>query len=243
MSRQVLGTTFNDSSIQGALMRILLVEDDDKIATFISKGLRENGFTVDHAADGIDGLHLALTETYDAGIFDIMLPGVDGLQIIEKMRGSGNNLPLIILSARHSVDDRIKGLQTGADDYLVKPFSFSELLTRLQGLIRRSKGTTEPTSLNLADLSLNLLTREVTRANQNILLQPREFSLLQFLLQNAGIVVSKTAILEHVWGYNFDPQTNAVDVLVCRLRAKIDKDFSQKLLHTLRGVGYVLKVP
>jgi len=223
-------------------MRILLVEDDEKIATFIAKGLKENGFTVDHAADGIDGLHLALTETYDAGIFDIMLPGIDGLQIIEKMRGSGINMPLIILSARHTVDDRIKGLQTGADDYLVKPFSFSELLTRVQVLIRRSRGTTEPTSLSMADLTLNLLTRDVTRANQSIELQPREFSLLQFLMQNAGKAVSKTAILEHIWGYNFDPQTNAVDVLVCRLRAKVDKHFETKLLHTLRGVGYVLKV-
>jgi len=223
-------------------MRILLVEDDEKIATFIAKGLNENGFTVDHAADGIDGLHLALTETYDAGIFDIMLPGIDGLQIIEKMRGSGINMPLIILSARHTVDDRIKGLQTGADDYLVKPFSFSELLTRVQVLIRRSRGTTEPTSLSMADLTLNLLTRDVTRANQSIELQPREFSLLQFLMQNAGKAVSKTAILEHIWGYNFDPQTNAVDVLICRLRAKVDKHFETKLLHTLRGVGYVLKV-
>jgi len=223
-------------------MRILLVEDDEKIAAFIAKGLKENGYTVDHAADGIDGLHLALTETYDAGIFDIMLPGIDGLQIIEKMRGSGINMPLIILSARHSVDDRIKGLQTGADDYLIKPFSFSELLTRVQVLIRRSRGTTEPTSLSMADLTLNLLTREVTRASQSIELQPREFSLLQFLMQNAGKAVSKTAILEHIWGYNFDPQTNAVDVLVCRLRAKIDKHFETKLLHTLRGVGYVLKV-
>lgn len=223
-------------------MRILLVEDDEKIATFIAKGLKENGFTVDHAADGIDGLHLALTETYDAGIFDIMLPGIDGLQIIEKMRGSGINMPLIILSARHTVDDRIKGLQTGADDYLVKPFSFSELLTRVQVLIRRSRGTTDPTSLSMADLTLNLLTREVTRAGKSIELQPREFSLLQFLMQNSGKAVSKTAILEHIWGYNFDPQTNAVDVLVCRLRAKIDKHFETKLLHTLRGVGYVLKV-
>lgn len=223
-------------------MRILLVEDDTKIAAFIAKGLKETGYTVDHAADGIDGLHLALTETFDAGIFDIMLPGIDGLQIIEKMRGSGINMPLIILSARHSVDDRIKGLQTGADDYLVKPFSFSELQTRVQALIRRSRGTTDPTSLSMADLTLNLLTREVVRAGQEIELQPKEFSLLQFMMQNAGKAVSKTSILEHIWGYNFDPQTNAVDVIVCRLRAKIDKDFPKKLLHTLRGVGYVLKV-
>ncbi len=223
-------------------MRILLVEDDEKIAAFIAKGLKESGYTVDHAADGIDGLHLALTETFDAGIFDIMLPGIDGLQIIETMRGSGINMPLIILSARHSVDDRIKGLQTGADDYLVKPFSFSELLTRVQALIRRSRGTTDPTNLSMADLTLNLLTREVGRAGRNIELQPKEFSLLQFMMQNAGKAVSKTTILEHIWGYNFDPQTNTVDVLVCRLRAKIDKEFPKKLLHTLRGVGYVLKV-
>ncbi|WP_300668654.1 response regulator [Desulfoluna sp.] len=224
-------------------MRILLVEDDEKIAAFIAKGLKEAGYTVDHAANGTDGLHLALTETYDAGIFDIMLPEIDGLQIIETMRGSDINMPLIILSARHRVDDRIKGLQTGADDYLVKPFSFSELLTRVQALIRRSRGTTDPTSLSMADLTLNLLTREIVRAGRDIELQPREFALLQFLMQNAGKAISKTAILEHIWGYNFDPQTNTVDVLVCRLRAKIDKEFPEKLLHTLRGVGYVLKAP
>lgn len=222
-------------------MRILLVEDDQKIASFIAKGLKESGYTVDHAADGLDGLHLALTENYDAGIFDIMLPEVNGLQIIEKMRKSGIATPAIILSARHSVNDRIKGLQTGADDYLVKPFSFSELLARVRALIRRSTGATDPTSFEIGDLKLDLLSREVVRAGQKIELQPREFSLLQYMMQNAGKAISKTAILEHIWGYYFDPQTNVVDVLVCRLRAKIDKDFEPKLLHTLRGVGYVFK--
>ena len=224
-------------------MRILLVEDDQKIANFIAKGLREAGYTVDHADDGLDGLHLALTESYDANIFDIMLPEVNGLQIIKKMRSSGITTPVIILSARHSVDDRIKGLQTGADDYLIKPFSFSELLARVQALIRRATGATEPTSLKIGDLELDLLSREISRAGQKIELQPREFSLLQYMMQNAGKAISKTAILDHIWGYNFDPQTNVVDVLVCRLRAKIDKDFEPKLLHTLRGVGYVFKAP
>lgn len=222
-------------------MRILLIEDDNKIADFISKGLKESGYTVDKTDNGIDGLHLVLTESYDLGIFDIMLPGIDGLEIIKKMRSSGKNLPVLVLSARHSVEDRVKGLESGADDYLVKPFSFSELLARVQALIRRSKGQTEPTELNVEDISLNLLTREVVRAGQKIDLQPREYSLLQFLMQNTGRAISKTAILEHIWGYNFDPQTNAVDVLVHRLRSKIDKDFQNKLLHTLRGVGYVLK--
>ncbi len=222
-------------------MRILVIEDDQKIADFISKGLREEGFVVDQAGDGIDGLHLALTESYDVGIFDVMLPGVSGLDIIKKMRGTRINTPVIILSARRHVEDRIKGLQTGADDYLTKPFSFSELLARVQALMRRSSQIIEPTSLSVADLTMDLLTREVIRAGQTIELQPREFSLLQYLMRNSGRAISKTAILEHIWGYNFDPQTNAVDVLVCRLRAKIDKSFSDKLLHTLRGVGYVLK--
>ena len=222
-------------------MRILLIEDDQKIAHFIARGLKENGYTVDHAFEGLDGLHLALTESYDVGIFDIMLPEMNGLQIIGNMRKRDISTPIIILSARHSVSDRIKGLQTGADDYLIKPFSFSELLARVQALIRRSTGVSEPTSLKLGDLKLDLLSREVMRANQKIELQPREFSLLQYMMQNSGKAISKTAILEHIWGYHFDPQTNVVDVLVCRLRAKIDKDFDPKLLRTIRGVGYVLK--
>lgn len=224
-------------------MRILLVEDDPKISAFIAQGLKENGFTVDHAADGNDGLHLALTESYAAAVVDIMLPGIDGLKLIEEMRARKINTPVIILSAKHTVNDRIKGLQTGGDDYLAKPFSFGELLARLQALIRRSTSTQDPTQLAVGDLTMNLITREVTRSGVSITLQPREFSLLEYLMRNPGKVLSKTMIMEHVWNYNFDPQTNLVDVLVCRLRNKIDRDFDQKLLGTLRGVGYVLKPP
>ncbi len=222
-------------------MRLLLVEDDEKIASFITKGLKQAGFAVDHALDGEQGLSLALVEPYDAAIIDIMLPKMDGLTLIEKMRARGKNTPIIILSAKRSVDDRIKGLQKGGDDYLTKPFSFSELLARIQALIRRSTASTEPTTLSVADLSMDLLKREVTRGGQKIDLQPREFSLLEYLMRNSGRVVSKTMILEHVWDYSFDPQTNVVDVLVCRVRNKVDKDFPVKLIHTIRGVGYVLK--
>jgi len=222
-------------------MRLLLVEDDRKIADFVGRGMSEAGFAVDRADNGIDGLHLALSEPYDAAVFDIMLPGMDGLSIIKRMREARVKTPVLVLSAKRSVDDRIKGLQTGADDYLTKPFSFSELLARVQALIRRASDSTEPTQLCVGDLKLDLLTRAVTRGDLEIELMPKEFELLHFMMVNAGKVVSKTAILEHVWGYDFDPQTNAVDVLVCRLRGKIDRDFSTKLVHTLRGVGYVLK--
>ena len=224
-------------------MRILLVEDDLEIASFILKGLKEAGFAVDHAADGEDGLYLALNEPYDAAIVDIMLPKLDGLALIEQMRGRNVNTPVIILSAKRSVDDRIKGLQKGGDDYLTKPFSFSELLARLQALIRRATRTAEPTRLIVGDLSMDLLTREVVRAGNRIELQPREFSLLEYLMRNAGRVVSRTMILEHVWDYNFDPQTDVVDVLVCRLRNRVDRDFDEKMICTVRGVGYVLKAP
>ncbi len=222
-------------------MRILLVEDDQKIASFIIKGLKAEGFAVDHAADGEDGLHLALTEPYDAAIIDIMLPGVDGLKLIENLRREKLNTPVIILSAKGEVDDRVKGLQTGADDYLAKPFAFSELLARLQALIRRSSDVSEPTKLAVADISMNLISREVVRAGKKIELQPLEFSLLEYLLRNAGRVVSKTMIMEHVWDYYFDPQTNVVESRIYKLREKIDKGFSTKLIHTVRGVGYVLK--
>ncbi len=222
-------------------MRILLVEDDQKIASFIIKGLKAEGFAVDHAADGEDGLHLALTEPYDAAIIDIMLPGVDGLKLIENLRREKLNTPVIILSAKGEVDDRVKGLQTGADDYLTKPFAFSELLARLQALIRRSSDVSEPTKLAVADISMNLISREVVRAGKKIELQPLEFSLLEYLLRNAGRVVSKTMIMEHVWDYYFDPQTNVVESRIYKLREKIDKGFSTKLIHTVRGVGYVLK--
>jgi two-component system, OmpR family, response regulator len=222
-------------------MRLLLVEDDQKITSFILKGLKEAGFAVDYAEDGKDGLHLALTEPYDAAIIDIMLPGLDGLSLIEELRKKKINTPIIVLSAKRSVDDRVKGLQIGGDDYLTKPFSFSELLARVQALIRRSTGVSESTSLEFGDLSLDIITRHVTREGKKIELQPREFSLLEYLMRNNGKVLSKTMILEHVWNYNFDPQTNVVDVLVCRLRNKLEKGFDQKIIHTIRGVGYVLK--
>jgi len=222
-------------------MRILLVEDDVKIASFVEKGLRAAGYAVDHAADGETGLHLALTEPYDLAVVDIMLPKLDGLSLIERMRREKRNTPVIILSAKDSVDDRVKGLQTGGDDYMTKPFAFSELLARVQALIRRAGGLSEPTQLTLENLSMNLLTREVIREERRIELQPIEFSLLEYLLRNAGRVVSKTMIMEHVWDYNFDPQTNVVEARISRLRDKLDRDFAKKLIHTIRGVGYVLR--
>lgn len=223
-------------------MRILLVEDDLKIASFVVKGFQQAGFAVDHAEDGEEGLHLALYETYDAAIIDIMLPKLDGLKLIEELRRKKIDTPVIILSAKRSIDDRVKGLQTGSDDYLTKPFSFSELLARVQALIRRATRITEPTRLSVGDLYIELLKREIFRAGKKIDLQPREYSLLEYLMRNTGRVVSKTMILEHVWDYNFDPQTDVVDVLVCRLRSKVDRDFDHKMIHTIRGVGYVLKV-
>ncbi len=222
-------------------MRILLVEDDSKIASFILKGLKAEGFAVDHAVNGEDGLHLALTEPYDAAVIDIMLPKKDGLRVIAEMRRENVKTPVIILSAKGSVDDRVKGLQAGGDDYLTKPFAFSELLARIQALIRRSSGQSEPTRLNAGDVTMNLITREVVRAGKKIELQPLEFSLLEYLMRNAGRVVSKTMIMEHVWDYYFDPQTNVVESRIYKLREKIDKDFATRLIHTVRGVGYVLK--
>jgi two-component system, OmpR family, response regulator len=222
-------------------MRVLVVEDDAKIASFITKGLEQAGFAVDHAADGEDGLFMATSEPYDAAVIDIMLPGRDGLSVIAAMRQAKLATPVIILSAKHSVEDRIQGLQTGSDDYLVKPFTFAELLARVQALIRRSSRVTEPNRLTVGDLSVDLITRETVRSGQPIELQPREFSLLEYLMRHSGRVVSKTMILEHIWNYHFDPQTNVVDVLVCRLRNKIDRDYEQRLIHTIRGVGYVIK--
>ena len=222
-------------------MRLLPVEDDSKIASFIIKGFKAEGFAVDHAGDGENGLHLALTEPYDAAIVDIMLPKLDGLTLIQQLRGQKIKTPVIVLSARGSVDDRVKGLQTGGDDYLTKPFAFSELLARVQALIRRSSNIAEPTKLAAGEISMNLITREVLRAGQKIDMQPLEFSLLEYLLRNAGRVVSKTMIMEHVWDYYFDPQTNVVESRIYKLREKIDKGFSSKMIHTVRGVGYVLK--
>jgi two-component system OmpR family response regulator len=222
-------------------MRVLLIEDDLKTASFISKGLKEAGFAVDHVADGESGLQMASVESYDAAIVDIMLPKMDGLTLIETLRQEKINTPVIILSAKRAVDDRVKGLQRGGDDYLTKPFAFSELLARVQGLIRRNSGVLEPTSLTVSELSMDLLTREVAREGKEIDLQPREFALLEYLMRNQGKVVSKTMIMEHVWNYNFDPQTNVVEARICRLRDKVDKDFGKKLIHTIRGVGYVLR--
>jgi two-component system OmpR family response regulator len=222
-------------------MRILLVEDDEKIASFINKGLKSAGYAVDHAADGENGLQMALTEPYDTAIIDIMLPKLDGLSLIGRMRIEKVRTPVLVLSAKGSVEDRVKGLQAGSDDYLTKPFAFSELLARVQALIRRASGLSEPTSLNVSDLSMNLLTREVTRGGKTVELQPIEFSLLEYLMRNAGRVVSKTMIMEHVWNYNFDPQTNVVEARICRLRDKIDRGNERSLIQTVRGVGYVLK--
>ena len=222
-------------------MRVLVVEDDAKIAAFITIGLKQAGFVVDHVADGAAGLTLALTEPYAVVVIDLMLPQLDGLSLIEEIRRRQVNTPMLILSAKRSVDDRVKGLQTGGDDYLTKPFAFAELLARVQALIRRASGVTEPTRLKVGDLTLDLLTREVTRAGERLELQPREFALLEYLMRNAGRVISKTLILSHVWDYHFDPQTNVVDVLVSRLRSKVDKNHSEKYIQTLRGVGYVLR--
>jgi DNA-binding response OmpR family regulator len=222
-------------------MRVLLVEDDIKIAAFIIEGLKQAGFAVGYAADGEDGLDSALTGSYDAAIVDIMLPKLDGLALIEELRRQKVATPVLILSAKRSIDDRVKGLQTGGDDYLIKPFAFSELLARVQALIRRASTVADPSILTVSDLSVNLLTREVARGDQKVDLKPREFALLEYLMRNTGRVVSKTMILERVWGYDFDPGTNVVEAQVCKLREKIDKDRETKLIHTMRRVGYVLK--
>ena len=222
-------------------MRALIIEDDQTIADFVGRGLRESGFAVDHAADGDEGLEAALQQPYDVAIVDLMLPKRDGLAVIDTLRRRGLTTPVLILSARRSVDDRVRGLQAGGDDYLTKPFAFAELLARVQALVRRASLSPEPTTLTVGDLSLDLLTRKVTRAGTSIDLRPREFALLEYLMRNAGKVVSKTMILSHVWDYNFDPQTNIVDVLVSRLRDKIDRPFETKRLQTVRGVGYVIR--
>ena len=222
-------------------MRLLLVEDDQKIAAFIVKGFKAEGFAVDHAVDGLQGLDLGLTEPYDVIIIDLMLPKLDGLSVIENLRKQQVTIPVIILSAKDSVDDRVKGLQIGSDDYLPKPFAFAELLARVQALMRRTSGSTETTHLKVGDLSLDLITREVSRAGRRIELQPLEYSLLAYLMRNSGKVVSKTMIMERVWDYHFDPQTNVVEARICRLREKIEKGFDSKLIHTIRGVGYVLR--
>jgi len=222
-------------------VRALIVEDDRTIADFVARGLRESGFAIDLAPDGEAGLEAALQQDYDVAIVDVMLPKRDGLALIDELRRRGKTTPVLILSARRSVDDRVLGLQAGGDDYLTKPFAFAELLARVQALVRRASRTPEPTTLTVADLSLDLLTRKVTRRGTPIDLRPREFALLEYLMRNAGRVVSKTMILSHVWEYSFDPQTNIVDVLVSRLRDRVDRPFDTRLLHTVRGVGYVLR--
>jgi two-component system OmpR family response regulator len=223
-------------------VRILVVEDDRKIASFVSNGLKQSGFAVDHCADGEEAYALASATPYDAAIVDVMLPRMDGLVLVQHLRRDGVKVPVIFLSAKGSVEDRVKGLQAGADDYVPKPFSFAELLARVQALLRRSSQSgSEPTRLQAGDLTLDLLTREVVRGGQKVELQPREFALLEYLMRNSGRVVTKALILEHIFDYSFDPQTNVVDVLVHRLRAKIDKDFPKKLIQTYRGIGYALK--
>ena len=214
-------------------MRALLIEDDQTIAEFVERGLRESGFAVDRASDGEEGLAAALQDTYDVAIVDLMLPKRDGWSVIDELRRRGRQTPVLILSARRSVDDRVRGLQIGGDDYLTKPFAFAELLARVQALVRRATRTPEPTTLTVGDLSLDLLSRKVTRGGATLDLRPREFALLEYLMRNAGKVISKTMILSHVWEYNFDPQTNIVDVLVSRLRDKIDRPFETKRLQTV----------
>ncbi|MGK5092084.1 response regulator [Deltaproteobacteria bacterium TL4] len=222
-------------------MRILLIEDNAQTSSFILKGLKEEGFAVDCASDGEEGLHLALTISYDTVVADIMLPKLNGLMVIEEMRSKGINTPVIVLSAKNSVDDRVKGLQSGGDDYLVKPFAFSELVARIHALIRRSTQSGEPTMLSISDLNIDLVRRKVFRGGIEIQLQPKELALLEYLMRNIGRVVSKTMIVEHVWDYNFDPQTSVVETRISRLRDKVDRPFASNLIHTIRGIGYVLE--
>lgn len=220
-------------------MRLLVVEDDTKIASFVVRGLKEAGYAVDRAADGEEALLFLQTTQYDAAIVDVMLPKLDGMSLVKRVRASGNGMPVLFLSAKARVEDRVAGLQAGGDDYLTKPFAFSELAARVQALLRRASQAPEATRLVVGDVSVDLATREVTLAGEPVELQPREFTLLAFLLRHAGKTVTKTMILEHVWDYSFDPQTNVVDVVVHRLRAKIDPDKTR--LETIRGVGYLWK--
>ncbi len=224
-------------------MRILVVEDDQPVADYIVKGLREAGHAVDHAGDGRDGLFLAAGENYDVMVIDRMLPNVDGLSIIKTIRASENSTPVVILSALADVEERVKGLRAGGDDYLVKPFAFSELLARLEAQVRRASAQPEQTTICVGDLVIDLLSRECRRGDKRIDLKQREFQLLEFIMRHAGQVVTRTMILESVWDYHFNPQTNVIDVHISRLRQKIDKGFDQPLLHTVRGAGYVVREP
>lgn len=221
-------------------MRLLVVEDDSQIASFIVKGFKQSGFAVDHQRDGAEALTYALTEPYDVIVLDIMLPGLDGLSLVQELRKKKVTTPVLLLSAKATVDDRVRGLRSGGDDYLTKPFSFVELLARVEALVRRGSKTTEPSSLTAGDLCLDLQTRKVTRAGKPIDLQAREFALLEYLMRNAGQLVTKTMILSHIWDYAFEPQTNVVDVLLCRVRNKVDKGFDKSRIKTQRGIGYLL---
>jgi two-component system OmpR family response regulator len=222
-------------------MRILLIEDDAEAAAYMAKGLREAGHAVDHAASGPDGLFMATSERYDVMIVDRMLPGLDGLAVIQAIRAAGNATPVLILSALGKVDDRVRGLKAGGDDYLVKPYAFAELMARIEALSRRVSTAQPDTRLKVEDLEMDLLARSVTRGGHEIDLQPREFRLLEYLMRHAGQVVTRTMLLENVWEYHFDPQTNLIDVHISRLRQKIDKDFEVALIHTVRGAGYTLR--
>lgn len=224
-------------------MRALVVEDDAELARYLDKGLRESGFVVEVVHDGKDALFMVTTEQFDVVVMDRMLPGIDGLSILRAMRSNGNEVPVLILSALADVDDRVEGLRAGGDDYLTKPFAFTELSARMEALLRRPRASEEITALAVADLEMNLLARQVRRAGLAIELQPREFQLLEYLMRHAGQVVTRTMLLENVWGYHFDPQTNVIDVHISRLRAKIDRGFDDSLLHTVRGAGYCMREP
>jgi two-component system OmpR family response regulator len=225
-------------------MRVLVVEDDPEVAAYLVKGLKEQGHNVDHAGDGKNGLFLASSEDYDIMIIDRMLPALDGLTIVKSVRAAGKTTPLLVLSALGDVDDRVEGLRAGGDDYLIKPFAFSELLARLDALVRRTRQSpASETILRVADLELDQLTRVAKRGSKIIDLQPREYRLLEYLMKNAGRVVTRTMLLEQVWDYYFDPQTNVIDVHISRLRSKIDKGFNKPLLHTVRGAGYMIREP
>ena len=224
-------------------MKLLVVEDDRETAAYLAKGLGESGYSVDRAGDGREGLFMASSGGYQAIVLDRMLPQMDGLSMLSALRAADIRTPALILSALGTVDDRVKGLRAGGDDYLVKPFAFSELLARLEALLRRGGATTTTTALRVADLELDLLSRTVKRGGKPIELLPREFRLLEYLMRNAGHVVTRTMLLEHVWDYHFDPQTNVIDVHVSRLRQKIDKNFDRTLLNTVRGAGYCLRLP
>ena len=224
-------------------MRILLIEDDASVAEYIVKGLSENGDVVDHADDGKQGLDLAQSEKYDVMVVDRMLPSIDGLTIIQTLRASDNKTPALILSALGQVDDRVGGLKAGGDDYLVKPFDFSELLARIEAIVRRQESSATQTKLKVADLEMDLLAHKVIRSGETFNLQPREYKLLEYLMKHAGQVVTRTMLLENVWEYHFDPQTNVIDVHISRLRQKVDKGFEKQLLSTVRGAGYMLHDP